>query len=125
MASTHTHSTCLIWHCSTPAPTPTLHTPHAHAKKSALGTHAGRGRAAAARTFAEVFALTWAGSQITKIPRAAGAVFLAPFVDKGLDKLQGRLRLRSRNQVRLCGRAVVWGARKVAQVRWAFLLCAW
>eukprot|EP00873_Tetraselmis_striata_P045212 jgi/Tetstr1/465476/TSEL_010160.t1 len=50
------------------------------------------------RKVAEAFALTWAGSQVTKIPRLAGAVALAPLINKLLDLIQRRLRLDSRNQ---------------------------
>ena len=38
---------------------------------------------------AEVAALTWAGSQVTKLPRAAAAVVLTPLVDHLLKFLQG------------------------------------
>jgi len=41
------------------------------------------------RKVAEVAALTWAGSQVTKLARAAGAVALAPFVDRLLIAIQG------------------------------------
>ena len=50
---------------------------------------AGLGFAGAVRKVAEVAALTWAGSQVTKLARAAGAVALAPLVDGLLVVVQG------------------------------------
>ncbi|ONK66109.1 uncharacterized protein A4U43_C06F4240 [Asparagus officinalis] len=43
------------------------------------------GYAAAVERFLKVMAMVWAGSQVTKIIRAGGALALAPFVDKGLS----------------------------------------
>lgn len=42
------------------------------------------GYVAAVKRFIKVMAMVWAGSQVTKLFRAAGALALAPFVDKGL-----------------------------------------
>ncbi len=53
----------------------------------------------AARRFVEVFAMVWAGSQVTKLLRAGGALALAPLVDSGMGWIQQRLRLRSKRQV--------------------------
>ena len=53
------------------------------------GARAGLGPSGAVRKVAEVAALTWAGSQVTKLARAAGAVALAPFVDRLLIAIQG------------------------------------
>ena len=50
---------------------------------------AGLGPSGAVRKVAEVAALMWAGSQVTKLARAAGAVALAPFVDRLLVAIQG------------------------------------
>lgn len=58
----------------------------------------GMGLSATMRKFAEVFALTWAGSQVTKIPRAAGAIVIAPFIDRALEALQRKLGLQHKNQ---------------------------
>lgn len=56
----------------------------------------GLGVSATAAKCAEVAALTWVGSQATKVPRIAGAVILSPLVDAGLAVLQRYLRLRTR-----------------------------
>ncbi|KAH7852234.1 hypothetical protein Vadar_022300 [Vaccinium darrowii] len=40
---------------------------------------------AAVERFVKVMAMVWAGSQVTKIVRAGGALALAPFVDRGLS----------------------------------------
>lgn len=45
--------------------------------------------------------LVWAGSQVTKAPRAAAALMLAPLVDRGMAWLQRILGLRTRRSVRL------------------------
>ncbi|XP_062198950.1 uncharacterized protein LOC133901584 isoform X3 [Phragmites australis] len=42
------------------------------------------GYAAAVERFLKLMAMVWAGSQVTKILRAGGALTLAPFVDRGL-----------------------------------------
>ncbi|KAF5742478.1 hypothetical protein HS088_TW09G00527 [Tripterygium wilfordii] len=43
------------------------------------------GYLAAAKRFLKVMAMVWAGSQVTKLVRAAGALAVAPFVDRGLS----------------------------------------
>ncbi|XP_072991436.1 uncharacterized protein [Typha latifolia] len=43
------------------------------------------GYAAAVERFLKIMAMVWAGSQVTKIIRAGGALALAPFVDRGLS----------------------------------------
>ncbi|KAG1334293.1 hypothetical protein COCNU_03G004130 [Cocos nucifera] len=43
------------------------------------------GYVAAVERFLKVMAMVWAGSQVTKILRAGGALALAPFVDRGLS----------------------------------------
>ena len=50
---------------------------------------AGLGLAGGVRKVAEVAALTWAGSQVTKLARAAGAVALSPLVDRLLVAVEG------------------------------------
>ncbi|CAG9463677.1 unnamed protein product [Pedinophyceae sp. YPF-701] len=47
----------------------------------------GLGATQAAIKFTEVLALTWAGSQVTKLARFAGALAMAPVVDILLNKL--------------------------------------
>uniref|UniRef100_A0ACD5XLT4 Uncharacterized protein n=1 Tax=Avena sativa TaxID=4498 RepID=A0ACD5XLT4_AVESA len=42
------------------------------------------GYAAAVERFLKLMAMVWAGSQVTKVLRAGGALAMAPFVDKGL-----------------------------------------
>lgn len=51
----------------------------------------GQGWAAAAKAAGAVMALTWAGSQVTKVARAGGAVALAPLVNRLLDWVAARL----------------------------------
>lgn len=60
---------------------------------------AGLGHQIAAKRLVEVLAMTWAGSQVTKLPRAMGAVLLAPTVANILNELKAALRLRSIQQV--------------------------
>lgn len=59
----------------------------------------GQGLAATAKAFLGTMAVVWGGSQVTKAPRAAVAVMLAPLVDRLMGKLQSALGLRSRRQV--------------------------
>ncbi|XP_059649337.1 uncharacterized protein LOC132295189 [Cornus florida] len=40
---------------------------------------------AAVERFLKIMAMVWAGSQVTKLARAGGALALAPFVDRGLS----------------------------------------
>lgn len=40
---------------------------------------------AAVERFVKIMAMVWAGSQVTKLIRAGGAVALAPLVDRGLS----------------------------------------
>ncbi|XP_047047675.1 uncharacterized protein LOC124652679 [Lolium rigidum] len=42
------------------------------------------GYAAAVERFLKLMAMVWAGSQVTKVLRAGGALAMAPFVDRGL-----------------------------------------
>uniref|UniRef100_A0ACD5Y1B5 Uncharacterized protein n=1 Tax=Avena sativa TaxID=4498 RepID=A0ACD5Y1B5_AVESA len=42
------------------------------------------GYAAAVERFLKLMAIVWAGSQVTKVLRAGGALAMAPFVDRGL-----------------------------------------
>ncbi|XP_054816488.1 uncharacterized protein LOC129316208 isoform X2 [Prosopis cineraria] len=43
------------------------------------------GYLAAVERFLKVMAMVWAGSQVTKLVRAGGALAMAPFVDRGLS----------------------------------------
>jgi hypothetical protein len=45
-----------------------------------------------------VFALVWAGSQVTKVFRLGGALLLAPFADRVLINTQRKLKLKSKQQ---------------------------
>lgn len=58
----------------------------------------GLGMAGATRKFIEVFAMVWSGSQVTKLARAAIALFLAPGVDKGLEFATAKFKLSSKQQ---------------------------
>lgn len=62
----------------------------------------GLGFSGAAAKAAEVAAITWAGSQVTKIPRAAAALVLAPLVDHLLNFIQGTRPATFRPLVRSC-----------------------
>ncbi|MCO5609000.1 hypothetical protein L7F22_063220 [Adiantum nelumboides] len=59
----------------------------------------GLGYRAAAERFIKLFALVWAGSQVTKLLRAGCALALAPIMDKGLKWLTDNSRFRSRAEV--------------------------
>ncbi|CAM6101798.1 unnamed protein product [Calypogeia fissa] len=56
----------------------------------------GLGFGPAAQRFLKVFAAVWAGSQMTKLLRAAGALSLAPIVDRGLNWYTQRFNFNSR-----------------------------
>eukprot|EP00850_Spirogloea_muscicola_P009880 SM000056S17998 [mRNA] locus=s56:581166:583084:- [translate_table: standard] len=58
----------------------------------------GLGFLPAAERFVKVFAMVWAGSQVTKLLRAGGALLLAPFVDRGLTWATRHFHFRSRSQ---------------------------
>ncbi|XP_052167735.1 uncharacterized protein LOC127784459 [Oryza glaberrima] len=53
------------------------------------------GYAAAVERFLKLMAMVWAGSQVTKIFRAGGALALAPFVDRGLRWFTVRFNFKS------------------------------
>ncbi|KAI8469887.1 MAG: hypothetical protein J3K34DRAFT_459147 [Monoraphidium minutum] len=82
----------------------------------------GLGLKGAAAKFLEVFALTWGGSQVTKVARAAGALALAPLVDRLLDATQRALRLGSKR--RAFG-AVVGGCVSLALLLFAGVVAAY
>ncbi|KNA13777.1 hypothetical protein SOVF_113710 isoform A [Spinacia oleracea] len=56
------------------------------------------GYLAAVSRFLKVMAMVWAGSQVTKIIRAAGALALAPLVDRGLSWFTVRYKFESRGK---------------------------
>ncbi|KAL3679205.1 hypothetical protein R1sor_022161 [Riccia sorocarpa] len=58
----------------------------------------GLGFIPAAQRFVKLFAMVWAGSQVTKLIRAAGALSLAPFVDRGLNWFTARFNFKSRGK---------------------------
>ena len=59
----------------------------------------GQGLAGSAKATAATFALVWAGSQISKIPRAAAALLAAPIVDVLLEKVKTQFKLDSKRDV--------------------------
>jgi len=61
-----------------------------------LPSPGGLGFRASAQRFISVFASVWAGSQVTKLPRAAGALLLAPMVDRGLNFATSKFNFKSR-----------------------------
>ncbi|CAL9136592.1 unnamed protein product [Musa textilis] len=56
------------------------------------------GYAAAVERFLKLLAMVWAGSQVTKIVRAGGALALAPFVDQGLSWFTVKFKFESKGQ---------------------------
>ncbi|XP_021733905.1 uncharacterized protein LOC110700637 isoform X2 [Chenopodium quinoa] len=56
------------------------------------------GYLAAVSRFLKVMAMVWAGSQVTKLLRAAGALALAPLVDRGLSWFTVRYKFESRGK---------------------------
>ncbi|XP_015876231.3 uncharacterized protein LOC107412915 [Ziziphus jujuba] len=56
------------------------------------------GYLAAVERFLKLMAMVWAGSQVTKLIRAGGALALAPFVDRGLSWFTIRFKFESQGQ---------------------------
>ncbi|XP_068345111.1 uncharacterized protein [Pyrus communis] len=56
------------------------------------------GYLAAVKRFLKVMAMVWAGSQVTKLVRAGGALALAPFVDKGLSWFTVKFHFKSQGK---------------------------
>ncbi|CAN6480241.1 unnamed protein product [Victoria cruziana] len=56
------------------------------------------GYGAAVERFLKVLAMVWAGSQVTKLARAGGALALAPMVDKGLSWFTRKFEFESRGK---------------------------
>lgn len=58
------------------------------------------GYLAAVQRFLKIMAMVWAGSQVTKLVRAGGALALAPFVDRGLSWFAMNYKFESQGKVR-------------------------
>lgn len=58
----------------------------------------GQGIVVAAAQCAKALAVIWAGSQVTKVPRAAAALLASPAVDMLLGALRDRLKLPSKKE---------------------------
>ncbi|KAL6133049.1 hypothetical protein ACLB2K_065286 [Fragaria x ananassa] len=56
------------------------------------------GYLAAAQRFLKIMAMVWAGSQVTKLIRAGGALALAPFVDRGLSWFTVKFHFKSQGK---------------------------
>ncbi|KAI4323628.1 hypothetical protein L6164_023219 [Bauhinia variegata] len=56
------------------------------------------GYLAAVERFLKVMAMVWAGSQVTKLIRAGGALALAPFVDRGLSWFTVKFKFESQGK---------------------------
>ncbi|KAJ6805062.1 uncharacterized protein M6B38_181985 [Iris pallida] len=56
------------------------------------------GYRAAVERFLKVMAMVWAGSQVTKIARAGGALMMAPFVDRGLSWFTIKFKFESKGK---------------------------
>ncbi|XP_058722120.1 uncharacterized protein LOC131593571 isoform X2 [Vicia villosa] len=52
----------------------------------------------AVERFLKLLAMVWAGSQVTKLLRAAGALALAPFVDRGLTWFTNKFKFQSQGK---------------------------
>ncbi|XP_057457687.1 uncharacterized protein LOC130748476 isoform X2 [Lotus japonicus] len=71
------------------------------------------GYLAAAERFLKVMAMVWAGSQVTKLVRAGGALALAPFVDRGLTWFTNKFKFQSQGKAFMtivgfcCGLALI------------------
>eukprot|EP00899_Mesostigma_viride_P004406 jgi/Mesvir1/13967/Mv12430-RA.1 len=68
----------------------------------------GLGVLAASQKFVSVMAIVWAGSQLTKLVRAGGALLCAPLMDRLIDATQRVFSLRQRSHAfaAICG--VCW-----------------
>ncbi|KAH7547672.1 hypothetical protein JRO89_XS14G0000900 [Xanthoceras sorbifolium] len=53
--------------------------------------------------FLKVMAMVWAGSQVTKLVRAGGALALAPFVDRGLSWFTDKFKFKSQGKASIHG----------------------
>ncbi|KAK9283489.1 hypothetical protein L1049_011735 [Liquidambar formosana] len=53
---------------------------------------------AAVKRFLKLMAMVWAGSQVTKLARAGGALALAPFVDRGLSWFTVKFKFESQGK---------------------------
>ncbi|XP_078444498.1 uncharacterized protein LOC144713704 isoform X2 [Wolffia australiana] len=56
------------------------------------------GYAASVKRFLKIMAAVWAGSQVTKLLRAGGALALAPLVDKGLSWFTAKFKFNSKGK---------------------------
>ncbi|KAF7824791.1 uncharacterized protein G2W53_022935 [Senna tora] len=56
------------------------------------------GYLAAVERFLKVMAMVWAGSQVTKLVRAGGALAMAPFVDRGLSWFTIKFKFQSQGK---------------------------
>lgn len=56
----------------------------------------GQGLAASAQAAAKILAVVWAGSQVTKLPRAGAALLAVPFVDALLNLIKRKFKLASK-----------------------------
>uniref|UniRef100_F6HJB2 Uncharacterized protein n=1 Tax=Vitis vinifera TaxID=29760 RepID=F6HJB2_VITVI len=57
----------------------------------------------AVERFVKIMAMVWAGSQVTKLVRARGALALAPIVDRGLSWFTVKFRFESQGKIRSLG----------------------
>ncbi|CBI40627.3 hypothetical protein CK203_095019 [Vitis vinifera] len=56
------------------------------------------GYLAAVERFVKIMAMVWAGSQVTKLVRAGGALALAPIVDRGLSWFTVKFKFESQGK---------------------------
>ncbi|GMG99524.1 hypothetical protein Nepgr_001364 [Nepenthes gracilis] len=77
---------------------------------------------AAVQRFLKVMAMVWAGSEVTKLIRAAGALALAPFVDRGLSWFTVRFKFESQGKAFL---AIVSCCLGIAVLLFLFVTLLW
>ena len=58
----------------------------------------GSGVSSVLKQVTKCFALTWIGSQVTKLPRAAAALLFAPLLKRVLKRVEGLLPTSVRNE---------------------------
>ncbi|GAX79805.1 hypothetical protein CEUSTIGMA_g7245.t1 [Chlamydomonas eustigma] len=82
----------------------------------------GMGISSTIEAFCKVFAMVWAGSQVTKLARYAGAAAMSPFMDKALESLVTRFSLKGKKEAFFAILALCLG---VAACVFGSVLLAW
>jgi hypothetical protein len=82
----------------------------------------GQGMSTTLEAFLKVFAMVWAGSQVTKLARYAGAAAMAPFMDKALENIVTRFSLKGKRDAFFAILALCLG---LAACVFGFVVLAW